>query len=222
MSDSPSALDDETDDIDPRLTRHAMFQTAIAELCDGLDIDPSNKRELTIASLSKAAQDLAQGQWLLIAAGNPMPAYALIRPMFEYVVKAIWCRVYAKDDWLTRLWTPPESDAAKETAPQRMLKEMLDNIAQHPPTAQIHQKLVALYEATGKVMHSFVHGGIYANVHALMEIPLDQQLNLLRNSNGLLLINTQTQPLPFEGWREDYREIQTEFMDVLPPLDRVH
>lgn len=207
------------DDIDPRLKRHVMFQAAIAQLCDGLEIDPSDKRELTIASLSTAARNLAKGQWLLVTAGNPLPAYTLFRPMFEHVVKGIWSRVYAKDDWLTRLWTLPENDVIKETAPQRMLKEMLDNISQHPPTAQIHQKLLALYEATGKVMHSFVHGGIYANVHALIEIPLGQQLNLLRNSNGLLLINTQTLLLPYEGWRDDYRAIQAEFMDVVPPFD---
>lgn len=210
------------DEIDPRLEQHMLFQAAIEALCEGIELDHTNKRELTIASLSKAARDLAQGQWLLIAADNPLPAYALVRPMFEYVVKAIWCRVYAKDDWLIRLWTPPELDAIKETAPQRMLKEMLDNIAQHPPTAQIHQKLVALYDATGKAMHSFVHGGIYTNVHALIEIPMEQQLNLLRNSNGLLLINAQTLLLPYDGWRDDYRAIQTDFKDALPPLDPVH
>ena len=219
-SDSVTSYAD--DEVDPRLERHMLFQAAMAALCEGVETDRADKRELTIASLSNAARDLAQGQWLLITEDNPLPAYALVRPMFEYVVKAIWCRVYAKDDWLTRLWTPPEVDVIKETAPQRMLKEMLDNIAQHPPTAQIHQKLVALYEATGKVMHSFVHGGIYANVHALIDIPMEQQLNLLRNSNGLLLLNAQTLLLPYEGWRDDYRAIQSDFQDVLPPFDPVH
>ena len=214
--------EEETDALDPRLIRHAVFQTAVSELCSALEVSLAHKRELTIAALSKTARDFAQGQLMLIAAGNALPAYTLVRPLFEHVVKAIWCRVYAQDDWLTRLWTPPEGDAIKETAPQRMLKEMLENIAQHPPTAQIHQKLVALYDATGKVMHSFVHGGIYANVHALVDVPFDKQLDMLRNTNGLLLINAQTQLLPFQGWIDDYRAIQEEFMDVLPPFDIVH
>lgn len=217
-----SDMDSIDDTLDPRLERHAIFQASIADICSEIEVSSTDKRELTIVALSKAARDLAHAQWLLIAAENALPAFTLVRPLFEHVVKAIWCRVYAKDDWLERLWTPPEGDLIKETAPQKMLKDMLDDIAKHPPTEQIHQKLVALYGVTGKVMHSFVHGGIYANVHALVEIPLDKQLDVLRNTNGLLLINTQTLLLPFEGWRDDYRAIEAEFMDVLPPFDPPH
>lgn len=212
-------MDAKEEPVHPALERHALFQASIEALCGGVELKPTDKRELSIGALSKATRDLADAQLLLIMEENALPAYTLFRPLFEHVVKAIWCRVYAKDDWLNRLWTPPNQEGFKETAPQKMLKEMLENIAQHPPTAQIHQKLVALYDVTGKVMHSFVHGGIYANVHALLQIPFETQLNLLRNTNGLLLLNAQTLLLPYGGWQDDYRAIQAEFLDVLPPLD---
>ena len=162
---------------------------------------------------------MVDGQATLIAAGNWIPAFTLVRPVFEHVVKSVWLRTSASDEWIGQLWTPKAPGVVAETAKQRSLKEMLSDIGQSPPSTQIAGKLQFLYDFTGKAMHSFVHGGIYSVVQALAGPNSQNHMNLLRNSNGMLLICTQALLVPYDGWRHDYRALQERFLSVLPPLD---
>src|SRR3546814_12337227 len=66
---------------------------------------------------------------------------------------------------------------------------MLDVIARHHP-ADIHQPLVALKEATWRLMHSYVHGGIRPVVQSFVAFPHHEAGSLLINANGMLLLAT--------------------------------
>ena len=46
-SDSVTSYAD--DEVDPRLERHMLFQAAMAALCEDVETDRADKRELTIA-----------------------------------------------------------------------------------------------------------------------------------------------------------------------------
>src|SRR3546814_5332973 len=63
------------------------------------------------------------------------------------------------------------------------VQAMLDVIARHHP-ADIHQPLVALKEATWRLMHSYVHGGIRPVVQSLVAFPHHEAGSLLINANG--------------------------------------
>src|SRR3546814_3733277 len=66
---------------------------------------------------------------------------------------------------------------------------MLDFIARHHP-ADIHQPLGALKEATWRLMHSYVHGGIRPVVQSFVAFPHHEAGSLLINANGVLLLAT--------------------------------
>lgn len=201
------------------LGKHMDFCVELETLCSGAEIEPGDKRQLALEAMNNAAFRLVEAQASLIALENPLPAFTLVRPTLEHVVRSVWIRACASDTWIEKYWTPKPNEAIAETASQSSLKEMISALGKSTHTAQIASKFDSLYQQTGKAMHSLVHGGIYSTVQSLSKPDIQQATNLLRNSNGMLLISAQALLLPYANWQSDYRSIQSRFLGVLPPLD---
>src|SRR3546814_4376952 len=107
------------------------------------------------------ALPISIAQWVLVQHELDISATALVRPTYEALLRTIWALRGADDAWISGFFSPqPEaiqSDAETRKGPD--VQAMLDVIARHHP-ADIHQPLVALKEATWRLMHSYVHGGI--------------------------------------------------------------
>src|SRR3546814_16171486 len=92
---------------------------------------------------------------------------------------------------------------------------MLDVIARHHP-ADIHQPLVALKEATWRLMHSYVHGGIRPVVQSFVAFPHHEAGSLLINANGMLLMATNAVRMAHALPSPMLATLQQQFADCLP------
>ncbi len=202
--------------LEKKLLRCMEFHAVLDEIWDVLP-PPEGKREIAIAGFCRGVRELVHGQCMLLVTGHSLAAMTLIRPAFENLLKAIWAVQGASDAWVERFLTPPPTAEVKETAHQLSIKELLEDIKKHHP-AHIYKMLQEFNDATIKAMHSFVHGGIYSVTHALVDIPEQQQVNLMLNSNGFLIMALNVIFMPFGGAKGELTKLQQEFSDCLPPV----
>ncbi len=213
-------------DLEKKLDRMILFHKSINDFWNELPafLFENDKREKLVETMCFSVKEHVISQVLLTRSGHYLSALALFRISYEYLLKAIWIRNGASDEWIEKLFTPHEDELfVGETAKQLSLKELLTNIKNNHPT-HISEPLQELYDKTVKAMHSFVHGGIYAFIHTNVPIHLanEKQINMLLNSNILLLLATNIMAMPSLILgniviSEQFHKIRKEFSDCLPP-----
>jgi|GEM_PF-857245 len=144
-----------------------------------------SKRGVIALALCNTAFEHALSQRLLLEAGLTGTALALCRLQFEAVVRAAWTAQCANDEWLKKFTTPVEGEGHQEPASQLPIATMLKHFEQQAPhiAAEFSRLL-----GTIKAMHSFVHSGSQAVVHALMPTyPVENLTAVVWNRNLLQL-----------------------------------
>lgn len=149
-----------------------------------------NKRGLIASALCTAAFEHGLSQRILLDAGLTGTALSLCRLHFEAVVRATWTAECAHDEWLEKFTTPVEGPGHAEPANPVSLGSMIKHI-----TAKVKHvgEEYALLNTIIPAMHSFVHSGAQAVVHALMPShPTDTLMGALWNRNLLHLYTANT------------------------------
>jgi hypothetical protein len=167
------------------LDESAAFDLDVSRLLEAA-WNTSSQKHLICMALCRAALEHAVSQRVLIGTGNNNgTALALIRLHFEATVRAAWVLHAATDKWVSEFSKPVPPGDLNEPQLGPPIPAMLDTIAlKSPGMAEEFRKLYA----TGKVMHSFVHGGAHQVVQALRGYPPAKLVYVLRNRNYLTLI----------------------------------
>lgn len=167
-----------------------LFHEAVHPLWDVVPL--SNRRSLAAAGFCLIVRQHATSQLVLAAEHLDVSATTLVRPTFEALVRAIWCRDGASDDWLEGfLSSAPDavtSDAETRTGPP--VDSMLQSIRGRHPT-WLFESLERLKQQTWRAMHSYVHGGVRPFAQALSPMPGHELAGVVINANGMLLLATQ-------------------------------
>jgi hypothetical protein len=143
------------------------------------------KRGLIASALCTAAFEHGLSQRILLELGLTGTALSLCRLHFEAVVRATWTAECAHDEWLDKFTTPVRGPGHEEPANPVAIGQMIKHITAKVPHVG---EEYALLNSTIPAMHSFVHSGSHAVVHALLpSYPTDTLVALLWNRNLLHL-----------------------------------
>src|SRR3546814_97657 len=193
-----------------------LLHAAIEPLWEELN-EPDGLRALAVRGFANIVRQHAIAQWVLVQHELDISATALVRPTYEALLRTIWALRGADDAWISGFFSPrPEaiqSDAETRKGPD--VQAMLDVIARHHP-ADIHQPLVALKEATWRLMHSYVHGGIRPVVQSFVSFPHHEVGSLLINANGMLLLATNVVRMAHGLSSPRLPILQQQYADCLP------
>lgn len=145
----------------------------------------ASQRQAVCLAFCRAGIEHGTSQRLLMGAGLHGTALALIRLHFEAVVRAAWVHYGAKDDWLVKFSAPVPDGDLNEPQMGPPVPAMLDAIGLKVPEAAAELRRL---NATVKVMHSLVHGGVHLVVHALRGYPAEKLAAVLLNRNLLSIM----------------------------------
>lgn len=172
--------DDPADRLDSLLQASEALDHDVAKLL--ARSEPSGRRGIISLALCQAACEHAMSQRLLFEAGHNLTALALLRLQFEAVVRAAWTNQGATESWLDAFTTPVEGEGHREPITGPPIPSMLN--AFEPFSPHVASEFRKLYGTIG-AMHSFVHGGAQAVVHALRPYPTEKLISALLNRNLL-------------------------------------
>lgn len=179
--------------------------------------EADTKRGLIASALCSAAFEHGLSQRILLELGLTGTALALCRLHFEAVVRATWTAECAHDEWLVKFTTPVRGPGYEEPANPVAIGQMIKHIAAKVPRVA---EEYALLNNTIPAMHSFVHSGAHAVVHALLPAyPTDKLMALLWNRN-LLHLYTANCAVVAAGsarLRPRLRVLQEKHVACMPP-----
>lgn len=172
------------------LQQSMLFHEAVHPLWD---VEPlSNRRSLASTGFCLIVRQHATSQMILATQELDVTAATLVRPTFEALLRAGWCKDGADDDWLESFLSPTP-DALTSDAETRMglsVDRMMLAIQDRHP-AWLLETLNGLKARSWRAMHSYVHGGIRPFVQALSPMPEHELAGVVINANGMLLLATQ-------------------------------
>jgi hypothetical protein len=144
-----------------------------------------SKRAVITSALCTAAFEHGLSQRILLELSLTGTALALCRLHIEAVVRATWTAECAHDEWLDKFTTPVQGQRHEEPANPVAIGQRIKHIAAKQPRVG---EECALLNNTIPAMHSFVHSGAQAVMHALLpSYPTDKLVALLWNRNLLHL-----------------------------------
>lgn len=155
---------------------------------------------------------------ILIAGGNFTSAAGLMRLQYEAVVRALWVCFAAPESFVEKLSASLSEEAARKASTLPMVGEMLEKLeATAPPDAV--GMLNEFREHQWKPLSSFVHGGLHAIHRHDTGYPVELLLQVVKSSNGLLIMAAMTLVILHGGKDQRGRipAIQREFEDCMPP-----
>lgn len=178
------------------------------------------KRGLIASALCSAAFEHGLSQRILLERGLTGTVLALCRLHFEAVVRATWTAECAHDEWLDKFTTPVPGPEHVEPAKPISIAHMIKHIAVKVPHVGEEYTLL---NNTIPAMHSFVHSGAHAVVHALLpSYPTDKLMALLWNRN-LLHLYTANCAVAAAGnalLRPRLRLLQEKHVACMPPFPK--
>ena len=152
--------------------------------------EAKDKRSLIASALCTTAFEHGLSQRVLMEIGLTGTALSLCRLHFEAVVRATWTAECAYDEWLNKFTTPVEGPGHVEPANQVSIGSMIKHITEKVKHVGMEY---ALLNTTIPAMHSFVHSGAQAVVHALMpSYPTYTLMGAIWNRNLLHLYTANT------------------------------
>jgi hypothetical protein len=172
--------EDADERLDSLLQASEQLDRDVEKLIDR--VEPRGRRAIIGLALCRAAHEHAMSQRLLFEAGHNLTALALLRLQFEAVVRAAWTNQGATESWLDAFTTPVEGEGHREPITGPPIPSMLN--AFEPFSPHVASEFRKLYGTIG-AMHSFVHGGAQAVVHALRPYPAEKLISALLNRNLL-------------------------------------
>jgi len=118
---------------------------------------------------------------------NPDPGMALLRPQFECLVRMNWVRHCAPEAWISTFSGEVEEGANKEPAEFPKMHQMLAALDAHDDGVA-GDAFTALKLQGWDALNSYTHGGLRAIKRALFGFEPGLVDEVLRTSNGLILI----------------------------------
>lgn len=155
----------------------------------------------------------------LIENGHYSSGFALMRPQYESLVRAMWIMFANIDTWMNKL------SAAKKVGPEELKKletpnisDMLKALKESKAPAHIIAQIESYREVNNAAFNSFTHSGLIAlfNNHAGFEPKL--MYDAIRNCNGVASINFQMLSIltGYAEAMEGVRQLPLNFIDCLP------
>jgi len=182
------------------------------------DVEPlSNRRSLAATGFCLIVRQHATSQMILAAQALDVTAATLVRPTFEALLRAVWCKDGADDEWLEGfLSSSPQalaSDAETRKGPP-VDRMMLAIQGRHP--VWLLETLNELKDRSWRAMHSYVHGGIRPFAQTLSPMPEHELAGVVVNANAMLLLATQIVRLSAGVSSPMLPMLQKKYSDCLP------
>ena len=160
---------------------------ALADALGQLAFDPPSPAARVSAVLCGLAADHATAVRVLVASGLGSSAVAMLRVQYESLVRAVWAAYAAEPDHLARL--SGELSAENERTAGRLpnAAAMLKQLEDSGP-ATLVRLLAEFRDNSWSALNSYVHGGLHAFKRTSEGMPLPIASQLVRQSNGLLMM----------------------------------
>ena len=180
----------------------------------------NSDRYLAVRAMTGVTFEHAQSLKILAATRNCTSAIGLLRLQYEALLRGFWILHVASDATAERLINRFTHAEVGRNEKLPMQSEMMKSLEGRVPEAAL-VSLRGFQENHWKPLSSFVHGGIHALQRHSKGYPIDLIANVLRASNGLLLMAANLANLvtkePYPSG--SFVEMQYEFSTYLPPLD---
>lgn len=159
------------------------------DLLDFLSIDDrcSDKRVKASKILCTIVFEHSESIKILISTGNLTSATGLVRLQYEALVRAMWLLYAASDVAVDKLMAELTNESAQKANNLPMLSEMLTKLEGKAPEVAM-DALNEFKQYSWKALSSYVHGGIHAISRHSKGYPVEQLIQLLKTSNGLLIM----------------------------------
>ncbi|MDI1270542.1 MAG: hypothetical protein PSV40_15750 [Polaromonas sp.] len=217
MTTRPPINDEE---LNALLERTGAFQEAVHAHVNNL-IPVEERRYLVAFQAGLLSLEHATGALVLIGQGLFPPAYSLMRPQYESLVRGIWLLHAASDSWVEKLGEPLTLENAKRANEGLMLAEMLKELEKSSTApGPIVEQLKEYRDVTWKALNSYAHGGLHPLSRTLAGYPAQLTYDVVRNSNAVVALATQLVSILSGDPRnmEPVRRFHVEYSDCLPIL----
>lgn len=147
----------------------------------------SDKRVKASKILCTIVFEHSESVKILISTGNLTSATGLVRLQYEALVRAMWLLYSASDIAVDKLMAELTNESAQKANNLPMLSEMLTKLEGKAPEVAM-EALNEFKQYSWKALSSYVHGGIHAISRHSKGYPVEQLIQLLKISNGLLIM----------------------------------
>ena len=175
-----------SNNIDNFLTTSLELENALMGFLSINDRD-SDKRLKASKILCTIVFEHSESVKILISTGNLTSATGLVRLQYEALVRAMWLLYAASDVAVDKLMAELTNESAQRANKLPMLSEMLTKLEGKAPIEAM-DALNEFKEYSWKALSSYVHGGIHAISRHSKGYPVEQLIQLLKISNGLLIM----------------------------------
>jgi hypothetical protein len=147
----------------------------------------SDKRVKASKVLCTIVYEHSESVKMLVSTGNLTSATGLVRLQYEALVRAMWLLYAASDVAVDKLMAELTNESAQKANKLPMLSEMLTKLEGKAPEVAM-DALNEFKQYSWKALSSYVHGGIHAISRHSKGYPVEQLIQLLKISNGLLIM----------------------------------
>lgn len=167
--------------------------------------------------LCSVVYEHAESVKILISTGNLTSATGLVRLQYEALVRAMWLLYAASDVAVDKLMAELTNESAQKANKLPMLSEMLTKLEGKASQVAM-DALNEFKQYSWKALSSYVHGGIHAISRHSKGYPVEQLIQLLKTSNGLLIMAGMLLVILSgdTNQKDKIPTIQMKFKDCLP------
>lgn len=170
------------------LTRSKAFVAHLEGLFDeaGLGLETQPRRVMLSSIATNISLEHAGACRLIIAAGKPNSATALVRLQFEALLRSVWILFMAKEEQLEKLAAPLSTASQQAAKNMPGLAEILGKLETSSVPDELRRILNAFYRASAPALNSFVHGGIHPLQRSAAGFPVELGRQVIKQSNMLV------------------------------------
>lgn len=172
--------------LNEQLAQSAELESKLVEFLS-LHAFTTEKRIKGSRILCSVVYEHSESVKILISTGNLTSATGLVRLQYEALVRAMWLLYAASDVAVDKLMAELTNESAQKANNLPMLSEMLTKLEGKAPEVAM-DALNEFKQYSWKALSSYVHGGIHAISRHSKGYPVEQLIQLLKTSNGLLIM----------------------------------
>lgn len=172
------------------IKRTSEYHRAVSRIFNDLRVLEDPRCMVSFPSVYLSVEH-AIGAHALIMLGMNASGYILYRPQFETLIRGMWLLYAAHDSHLENLFEQMSMEREIKPKDNIKLSQMLKHLEESKAPKHIIEQLIEFRDVTLKALNSFVHGGAYPMVMAVITYPPETSINALLNSNALIGIASQ-------------------------------
>lgn len=202
--------------LNEQLSQSAKLESKLVEFLS-LQAFTTEKRIKGSRILCSVVYEHSESVKILISTGNLTSATGLVRLQYEALVRAMWLLYAASDITVDKLMAELTNETAQKANKLPMLSEMLTKLEGKVPEVAM-DALNEFKQYSWKALSSYVHGGIHAISRHSKGYPVEQLIQLLKISNGLLIMSGMLLIILSGDTNQKGKipSIQMKFKDCLP------